>query len=74
MLEPITWRRLLLEGVLFCLPALLLSLFIGHLGWLLALSLLAALMRNYYFQLRLSHWLWRNPGRAPPAARAGDVV
>lgn len=49
LLEPITWCRLLLEGVLFCLPALLLSLFIGHLGWLLALSLLAALMRNYYF-------------------------
>lgn len=59
MLKPITWRRLLQEGVLFCLPALLLSLFIGHLGRLLALSLLAALMRNYYFQLRLSHWLWR---------------
>lgn len=71
MLEPITWRRVLLEGVLFCLPALLLSRFIGHLSWLL--SLLAALMRNYYFQLRLSHWLWRNPGWTPPVGEGSWV-
>lgn len=69
MLERLSWRKLLLELMLFCLPALLLSLFIGHLGWLLVVALLAALARNYYYQLRLSHWLWVDFRRTPPAGR-----
>lgn len=60
--------------MLFYRPALLLSLFIGHLGWLRALSLLAALVRNDYFHLRLSHWIWRKPGLTQPPSRTGDVV
>ncbi|WP_413734932.1 phosphate regulon sensor histidine kinase PhoR [Sodalis sp. RH21] len=69
MLERLSWRKLLLEVVLFCLPALLLSLFVGHAGWLLAAALLAALLRNYYYQLRLSQWLWVDLRRTPPVGR-----
>ncbi|TKI06319.1 phosphate regulon sensor histidine kinase PhoR [Martelella alba] len=69
MLERLSWKKLLLELALFCLPALALSLIIGHLPWLLALSLLAALLRNYYYQLRLSWWLWVDLSRTPPVGR-----
>ncbi len=69
MLERLSWRKLLLELALFCLPALLLSLIFGHLPWLLAAALLAALLRNYYYQLRLSWWLWVDLSRTPPVGR-----
>ena len=69
MLERLSWKKLLLELGLFCLPALLLSLLIGHLPWLLAAALLAALLRNYYYQLRLSWWLWVDLSRTPPVGK-----
>lgn len=69
MLERLTWKRLLLELVLLCLPALLLSLFIGYLPWLLVVSLLAALLRNAFYQLRLSRWLWVDLRMTPPQGR-----
>ncbi|QWA12408.1 phosphate regulon sensor histidine kinase PhoR [Sodalis ligni] len=69
MLERLSWSKLLLELGFFCLPALLLSLLIGHLPWLLAAALLAALLRNYYYQLRLSWWLWVDLSRTPPVGR-----
>lgn len=69
MLERLSWRKLVLELGLFCLPALLLSLFVGHLAWLLVTALLAALLRNYYYQLRLSRWLWVDLRHKPPVGR-----
>ncbi|WP_410016222.1 phosphate regulon sensor histidine kinase PhoR [Sodalis sp. C49] len=69
MLERLSWRKILLELGLFCLPALLLSLFVGHLAWLLVAALLAALVRNYYYQLRLSRWLWVDLRHTPPEGR-----
>jgi len=60
---------LLLELGLFCLPALVLSAFVGHLGWLLAAALLSALVRNYFYQLRLSRWLWQDLRRTPPVGK-----
>ncbi|HEY0211550.1 phosphate regulon sensor histidine kinase PhoR [Acerihabitans sp.] len=69
MLERLSWRKIVLELGLFCLPALLLSLFVGHLAWLLVAALLAALVRNYYYQLRLSRWLWVDLRHKPPVGR-----
>jgi len=54
VLERLSWKRLAGELFLFCLPALILAIFIGHLPYLLLVSLLAALGWNYYNQLKLS--------------------
>ncbi|ANI29486.1 phosphate regulon sensor protein [Yersinia entomophaga] len=69
MLERLSWKRLAIELALFCLPALLLGLFIGYLPWLLLVSVLAALIWNFYNQLKLSHWLWLDRSMTPPAGR-----
>ena len=69
MLERLSWKKLLFELGLFCLPALALSAIFGQLPWLLAAALLAALLRNYYYQLRLSWWLWEGLSRTPPIGR-----
>ncbi|NDL64968.1 phosphate regulon sensor histidine kinase PhoR [Acerihabitans arboris] len=69
MLERLSWRKVVFELGLFCLPALLLSIFVGHPAWLLVAALLAALVRNYYYQLRLSRWLWVDLRRTPPVGR-----
>ncbi|NMC26412.1 MAG: phosphate regulon sensor histidine kinase PhoR [Serratia sp.] len=69
MLERLSWKRLAGEFFLFCLPAIILGIFVGHFGWLLFASLLAALGWNYYNQLKLSHWLWLDRSITPPNGR-----
>jgi len=58
-----------LELALFCLPALLLGLIFGYLPWFLLASALAALVWNFYNQLKLSHWLWIDRSMTPPPGR-----
>nr|WP_208295323.1 phosphate regulon sensor histidine kinase PhoR [Serratia plymuthica] len=58
-----------LELALFCLPALLLGLIFGYLPWLLLAAVLAALVWNFYNQLKLSHWLWVDRSMTPPPGR-----
>ncbi len=53
----------------FCLPALLLGLIFGYLPWFLLASVLAALVWNFYNQLKLSHWLWIDRSMTPPPGR-----
>jgi len=67
VLERLSWRRLAGELFMFCLPALILAIFIGYLPWLLLASALAALGWNYYNQLKLSHWLWLDRSITPPS-------
>jgi len=69
VLERLSWKRLAGEFFLFCLPAIILGIFVGHFGWLLFASLLAALGWNYYNQLKLSHWLWLDRSITPPNGR-----
>ncbi|EPR3508216.1 phosphate regulon sensor histidine kinase PhoR [Serratia marcescens] len=69
MLERLSWKRLALELALFCLPALLLGLIFGYLPWFLLASTLAALVWNFYNQLKLSHWLWIDRSMTPPPGR-----
>jgi two-component system phosphate regulon sensor histidine kinase PhoR len=51
------------------LPALLLGLIFGYLPWFLLASALAALVWNFYNQLKLSHWLWIDRSMTPPPGR-----
>ncbi len=69
MLERLSWKRLLFELVLTCLPALILGLLVGYLPWLLLVSVLAVLGWHFVNLLRLSHWLWIDRSMTPPAGR-----
>lgn len=69
MLERLSWKKIVIELLLFCLPALLLSIFIGHLTLLLLISVLCALLWHFYNLLKLSHWLWLDRSIMPPPGR-----
>lgn len=69
MLERLSWKRLLFELALACLPALILGLLTGYLPWLLLCSVLAVLVWHFVNLLRLSHWLWIDRSITPPAGR-----
>ena len=71
MLERLSFKQLVWGLFLFTLPALILSLFIGHLAWLLVISLLAALIWHGYNLLRLSYWLWLDKSMLPPEGKGG---
>ncbi|AYA41072.1 phosphate regulon sensor histidine kinase PhoR [Xenorhabdus nematophila] len=71
MLERLSWKKLVLGLVFFCLPAVILSLFIGHLAWLLVIALLSALGWHGFNLLKLSDWLWLDRSSLPPAGRGG---
>ncbi len=70
MLERLSWKRLVLELVLACLPALLLGLLFGYWPWWLLVSVLGVLGWHCYNLLRLSHWLWVDRTMTPPAGSA----
>nr|WP_306309211.1 phosphate regulon sensor histidine kinase PhoR [Xenorhabdus anantnagensis] len=65
------WKKLVLGLVLFCLPAVILSLFIGHLAGLLVIALFLALVWHGYNLLKLSDWLWLDRSTLPPVGHGG---
>ena len=69
MLERLSWKRLLLELLLVCLPALLLGLVVGWLPWFLLCAVLMLLGWHFWNLLRLSHWLWTDRTMTPPTGR-----
>ncbi|KAB8306332.1 phosphate regulon sensor histidine kinase PhoR [Erwinia endophytica] len=69
MLERLSWKLLLFELALACLPALILGLLTGYLPWLLLCSVLAVLVWHFVNLLRLSRWLWIDRSITPPAGR-----
>jgi two-component system phosphate regulon sensor histidine kinase PhoR len=69
VLERLSWKRLLLELLLACLPALILGLLVGYLPWLLLIAVLAVMGWHFANLLRLSHWLWIDRSMTPPAGR-----
>lgn len=71
MLERLSWKTLVWGLFLFCLPAFILSLFIGYLPWLLVISLLSALIWHAYNLLKLSKWLWLERTALPPDGKGG---
>lgn len=66
MLERLSWKKIVLELLVFCLPALFLSLFFGYTGWFLAGALFAAAVWHSYNLLKLSDWLWLDRSMLPP--------
>ncbi|MBS9436462.1 two-component system sensor histidine kinase PhoR [Photorhabdus noenieputensis] len=71
MLERLSWKKLVSELFLFCLPALILSIFVGHLSWCLFVSVFFALIWHGYNLLKLSNWLWLDRSMLPPSGRGG---
>ncbi|MEI9533903.1 phosphate regulon sensor histidine kinase PhoR [Moellerella wisconsensis] len=71
MLERLSWKQLVWGLILFCLPAFILAIFVGHLAWLLVISLLAALIWHSYNLLKLSYWLWLDRSMIAPEGKGG---
>ncbi|MDX7991122.1 phosphate regulon sensor histidine kinase PhoR [Xenorhabdus littoralis] len=71
MLERLSWKKLVLGLVFFCFPAVILSLFVGYLAWLLIIALFLALVWHGYNLLKLSDWLWLDRSMLPPAGQGG---
>ncbi|KMV36309.1 phosphate regulon sensor histidine kinase PhoR [Franconibacter pulveris] len=69
MLERLSWKRLALELVLCCLPALILGAFFGYLAWFLLAAVTGLLIWHYWNLLRLSWWLWVDRSMTPPPGR-----
>lgn len=70
MLERLSWKKLLAELLLVCLPAVIIGLLVGYLPWLLILALLALFFWHGRNLLRLSHWLWVDRTMTPPTGHA----
>ncbi|AIR04486.1 phosphate regulon sensor protein [Cedecea neteri] len=69
MLERLSWKRLVLELMLCCLPAAILGLIFGHLPWFLLAAVTALLSWHFWNLLRLSWWLWVDRSMTPPPGR-----
>ncbi|MCS3432368.1 phosphate regulon sensor histidine kinase PhoR [Klebsiella sp. BIGb0407] len=66
MLERLSWKRLALELLLCCLPAVILGLVYGHLPWFLLAAVTILLGWHFRNLLRLSWWLWVDRSMTPP--------
>ena len=69
MLERLSWKRLVLELLLCCLPAFILGAFFGYLPWFLLASVTGLLIWHFWNLLRLSWWLWVDRSMTPPPGR-----
>jgi len=69
VLERLSWKRLVMELVLCCLPAVILGLIFGHLPWFLLLAVTGLLVWHFWNLLRLSWWLWVDRSMTPPPGR-----
>lgn len=66
MLERLSWKRLVLELILSCLPAALLGVFFGYLPWFLLAAVTGLLAWHFWNLMRLSWWLWVDKSMTPP--------
>lgn len=69
MLERLSWKRLALELVLCCLPALVLGALFGYLAWFLLLAVTGLLVWHFWNLMRLSWWIWVDRSMTPPTGR-----
>ncbi len=70
MLERLSWKRLVFELILCCIPAFILGAFLGHLPWFLLASVTGLLIWHFWNLLRLSWWLWVDRSMTPPPEAA----
>ena len=66
MLERLSWKRLVFELILCCIPAFILGAFLGYLPWFLLASVTGLLIWHFWNLLRLSWWLWVDRSMTPP--------
>ncbi|EKK7714686.1 phosphate regulon sensor histidine kinase PhoR [Cronobacter dublinensis] len=66
MLERLSWKRLVLELMLCCIPALVLGAIFGYLAWFLLAAVTGLLIWHFWNLLRLSWWLWVDRSMTPP--------
>nr|WP_256350134.1 phosphate regulon sensor histidine kinase PhoR [Enterobacter sp. ENT03] len=65
-MERLSWKRLVLELVLCCLPALILGALFGYLPWFLLAAVTGLLVWHFWNLLQLSWWLWVDRSMTPP--------
>ena len=69
MLERLSWKRLVFELILCCIPALILGLIFGWLPWFLLAAVTGLLAWHFRNLMRLSWWLWVDRSMTPPPGR-----
>lgn len=69
MLERLSWKTLVFELIICCLPALILGAFFGYLPWFLLAAVTGLLVWHFLNLLRLSWWLWVDRSMTPPPGR-----
>lgn len=69
MLERLSWKRLALELVLCCIPALILGAIFGYWAWFLLLAVTGLLVWHFWNLMRLSWWIWVDRSMTPPPGR-----
>ncbi|MBV8041484.1 phosphate regulon sensor histidine kinase PhoR [Pluralibacter sp.] len=69
MLERLSWKRLVFELILCCIPALILGAIVGYLPWFLLVAVTGLLIWHFWNLLRLSWWLWVDRSMTPPPGR-----
>ena len=69
MVERLTWKKLALELAFFYFPWFLIGWFYGDLPWFLLIATLLVLIWNFYHQIRLSDWLWKDRKLVPPSGK-----
>nr|WP_269134880.1 phosphate regulon sensor histidine kinase PhoR [Pseudescherichia vulneris] len=65
-MERLSWKRLVLELFLSCIPALVLGAMFGYLPWFLLASVTGLLIWHFWNLLQLSWWLWVDRSMTPP--------
>ncbi|PKA29027.1 two-component system sensor histidine kinase PhoR [Cedecea lapagei] len=66
MLERLSWKRLVFELILCCIPAAILGAIFGYLPWFLLAAVTCLLVWHFWNLLRLSWWLWVDRSMTPP--------
>jgi len=66
VLERLSWKRLVFELFLSCIPALVLGAIFGYLPWFLLASVTGLLIWHFWNLLQLSWWLWVDRSMTPP--------
>jgi len=69
VLERLSWKRLVFELILCCIPALILGAVVGYLPWFLLVAVTGLLIWHFWNLLRLSWWLWVDRSMTPPPGR-----
>ncbi|XTZ37497.1 phosphate regulon sensor histidine kinase PhoR [Salmonella enterica] len=69
MLERLSWKRLVLELLLCCIPAFILGALFGYLPWFLLAAVTGLLIWHFWNLLRLSWWLWVDKSMTPPPGK-----